>query len=402
MAQVQQLTAAQEAAIQGQKLVAQNAANRGAVLQQGYPMFQQIFGQTFQPANQVQVNVPPQNVGLIKGFLVKMTATVTNPGAGSSLLTLTPFGPCNLLQSVVFTDLQNYQRVNTPGWHIAMIDSVKQGRPFLSSTASDSPIGFGSNYPVIKAPATIAAGNSGSISMYYWVPLAYSDTDLSGAIYANVVNATMNMQLNLSTAAQAVVSNTTDPTLAVYQGAGAVAGVTLTNVNITVYQSYLDQLPVAGNGAPILPALDLNTMYELKSTAINALATGQDNNVPYSNFRHFLSTTLIYDNANNGVNPSAGTDVNYFSFRTANYTDTRKADPFTWAAMARRKLMTDTPAGSYYFDHRDKPIYTTQTGNTNLVVNPSLVNGNSQLLVGWEMLANVSNLVNAGSLGGGF
>lgn len=402
MAQVQQLTPAQQAAIQQQKLVAQNAANRGAVLQQGFPMLQQIFAQTFQPANQTQVNVPPQNVGLIKGFLVKLTATVTNPGAGSSLLSLTPFGPANLLQSLVFTDLQNYQRINTPGWHIALLDSVKQGRPFLSSTPSDSPMAFGSNYTVIKAPATIATGASGNVSMYYWVPLAYSDTDLSGAIYANVVNATMNMQLNLPTSAQAVVANTADPTLAMYQGAGAVAGVTLSNVNITVYQSYLDQLPVANNGAMILPALDLNTMYELKNTAINALAVGQDNNVPYSNFRHFLSTSIIFDNASNGVYPAAGTDVNYWSFRTANYTDTRKADPNTWAALARRKLMTDTPGGTYYFDHRDKPIYTTQTGNTNLILNPSTVNANSQLLVGFEMLANVSSLVNASALGGGF
>lgn len=401
MAQVQQLTPAQQAAEQQRKLVMQNAANRGAVLQQGFPMMQQIFSQTFQPANQTQVNVPPQNVGLVKGFLVKMTATVTNPGAGSSLLSLTPFGPANLLQSLVFTDLQNYQRINTPGWHLMLLNSVKQGRPFLSSTASDSPMGFGSNYNVIKAPATIAAGASGNINMYFWVPLAYSDTDLSGAIYANVVNATMNMQLNLATAAQAVVANNADPTLAIYQGAGAVAGVTLTNVNVTVYQSYLDQLPLAQNGAPILPALDLNTMYELKNTAINALAVGQDNNVPYSNFRHFLSTSIIFDNVNAGVYPAAGSDVNYWSFRTANYTDTRKADPFTWAALARRKLMADTPIGSYYFDHREKPIYTTQTGNTNLILNPSSVNAGAQLLVGFEMLANVSGLVNASALGGG-
>lgn len=397
--QAQQLTPAQQAAMQSQKLQAQNAANRAAVLQQGYPMLQQIFSQVVQPANQQQVNIPPQNVGLIKGFLVKMTATVTNPGAGSSLLTLTPFGPANLVQSMIFTDLQNYQRINTTGWHIASLDSVKQGRPFLSSTASDSPMGFGSNYAVIKAPATIATGASGTVNMYFWVPLAYSDTDLSGAIYANVVNATMNLQLNLATAAQAVVTNTADPSLAIYQGAGAVAGVTLTNVGITVYQSYLDQLPIASNGAPILPALDLNTMYELKNTAINALATGQDNYVPYSNFRHFLSTTVIFDNNNAGVYPTPGSDVNYWSFRTANYTDTRKADPFTWAGLARRKIQTDMPIGTYYFDHRDKPIYTTQTGNTNLVLNPSTVNANAQLLVGWEMLANVSNLVNAGSLG---
>lgn len=396
--QAQQLTPAQQAAMQSQQLQAQNMANRMAVLGQGYPMLQSVYANTFQPAAQTQVNIPPQNVGLIKGFLVKMSALVTNPAAGSSLLTLTQWGPSNLLQSIVFTDLQNYQRINTTGWHMFALDSAKQGRPFLSSTASDSPIAFGSIFPVVKAPATIAANTSATIYMYYWIPMAYSDTDLTGAIYANVVNATMNLQLNIATAAQAVVSNTSDPTLAIYQGAGAVVGVTLTNVTVQVYQSYLDQLPVDQSGRPILPALDLNTMYELKNTSLTAIVVAQDFPIAYSNFRHFLSTTVIYDNAAVGVYPGAGSDVNYWSFRTANYTDTRKADPFTWAALARRKLMTDMPLGSYFFDHREKPIYTTQTGNTNLILNASAVNANAQCMVGWEMLANVSNLINASSL----
>lgn len=398
MAQVQQLTPAQQQAQMAQKLQMQNAANRAAVLQQAYPMLQSIYSSIFQPAAQTQINIPPQNVGLIKGFLVRMTATITNPAAGSSLLTRTPQGPANLVQSFVFTDLQNYQRINTAGWHLSTLDSVKQGRPFLSSTPSDSPIGFGSNWNVISAPATIAANTSGNISMYYWVPLAYSDSDLSGAIYANVVNATMNLQINLSTAAQAVVANTADASLAMYQGAGAVAGVTLTNVNITVYQNYLDQLPLAQGGIPILPALDLNTMYEIKNTALNSITVGQDFYIAYSNFRHFMSTCVIYDNPAAGVQPTPGTDINYWSFRTANYTDTKKADPFTWAGLARQKILTDPPAGLYYFDHRQKPIYTTQTGNTNLVLNAAVSNAGSQCLVGWEMLANVSNLINAGSL----
>lgn len=397
MAQVQQLTPAQQAAMQAQKAVQQNAANRAAVLQQAFPMLQSIFSQTFQPASQTQINIAPQNVGLIKGFLVRMTATVTNPNAGSSTLTRTNMGPANLVQNFTFTDLQNYQRINTTGWHLSMIDSAKQGRPFLSSTPSDSPIGYGSNWNVISAPQTINTNTSANISMYYWVPLAYSETDLTGSIYGNVVNATMNLQLTLATAAQAVVANTADPTLAIYQGSGAVAGVTLTNVVVNVYQSYLDQLPTV-NGVPILPALDLNTIYEFKNTSVAGMTVSQDFNIGYSNFRHFLSTCAVYDNVTGGANPTAGSDVNYWSFRTANYTDTKKADPYTWAALARRKLLTDPPVPLYYFDHRDKPIFTTQTGNTNLVLNPAAVNTGAQVLVGWEAFATVNQLVNAGSL----
>lgn len=396
-----QMTAAQQQFQAQQQMQQQNLNNRAFLLQNSYPMLQQIFTTTAQPATSAIVNVIPQNVGLIKGFMVKMSALVTNPASGSTTLTLTANGPANLLQQIVFTDLQNYQRINTAGWHLSTLNSVKQGRPFLSSTASDSPMGFGSNYVVVKAPATIATSNTGTINMFYYVPLAYTDTDLTGAIYANVVNATMNLQLTIATAAQAVVASSADPTLAVYQGSGAVVGVTLTNVVITVYQLYLDQIPTGQDGRPILPALDLNTIYEIKNTALTSLVVNQDFPIAYSNFRHFLSTVAIYNNQTGGAYPTAGSDVNYWGFQTANYTFTRKADPFTWSGITRRTLLTDVPIGMYYFDHRTKPIYTTQSGNTNLVLNASTVNTNASVLIGWEALANVSNLVNAGSLSAG-
>jgi hypothetical protein len=390
----QNMTPAQQA----QQLQAMNMNARQNIVRMAQPMLQSIYSNTFQPAAQNQFQVPPQNVGLIKGFLVKMSALVTNPGAGSSLLTLTNFGPANLVQNFLFTDLQNYQRINTSGWHISMLNSLRQGRPFLSSTPSDSPMGFGSSWPVIKAPATIATGTSGTINMFYWIPLAYSDTDLTGAIYGNVVNATMNLQLTLATAAQAVVSNVSDPTLAIYQGAGAVVGVTLTNVTVNIYQAYLDQLPQNQNGNVILPTVDINTMYEIKNTVFTALVQGQDFNIPFSNFRHFLSVMAIFDNQSAGVNAAPGTDVNYWSIRSANATDLRKADAYTWASFTRRKLLSDPPVPLYIFDLRDRPIYTSQTGNMNLVLNPSLVNAGANIPVGWEMLANVQNLVNAASL----
>lgn len=393
-AQQQQQTAAQKQ----QAVAAANYAARQGILANAYPYLQQVYQNTFQPANQPTFSVQPYYVGLIKGFLIRMTALITNPNAGSSLLTLTPLGPANLVQNFTFIDLQNYQRINTTGWHIAMLNSLRQGAPFLSSGPTDSPMGFGSNWTVIKAPTTIAANTSATIFMYYYIPVSYSDSDLSGAIYANVVNATMQLQITLANAAQAVVSSTSDPTLAIYQGAGAVAGVTLTNVTIQVYQSYLDQLPTTQQGAVILPNLDLNTMYELKNTSIPSLLAGQDFYISYTNFRHFLSTIVIYNNQLNGVYPTAGTDINYWSLRSSNTTDLRKADPYTWESFVRRKLLTDTPVPVYITETREKPVYTTQSGNMALVLNPSLVNTNAFVLVGWEMLGNINNVNTAASL----
>lgn len=388
-----QSKAEQAAAIHGNNLQA-----RRTVLAQAYPMIQNIWSNTITPDTKNVYNIPPVNVGLVKGFLIKIQGTVTNPGSGSSLLTLTAQGPANLLQSVIFSDLQNYQRINTTGWHLSMLASLRQGRPFLSSTPSDSPMGFGSNWPIIKAPATIATGTAGTVYMYYWIPLAYSDDNLSGAIYMNVVNAVANLNLTFANSASCVVANTGDPTLAIYQGAGAVAGVTLTNVIVNIFQFYLDQLPLNDKRQVILPPVDLNTMYELKQTAFAALVQGQDFYIAFSNFRHFLSTIAIYNNQSAGVYPAAGTDITYWSLRSANATDLRKMDPYTWTALIRRKLMTDPPLGCYIFDTRDKPIYTTQQGNMTLVLNPSLVNTGASVLVAWEQMSNVENVVNAGSL----
>src|SRR4051812_48657949 len=102
MPQVQQPTPQQAA----QQLQAANLQARMLVVQNAYPMLQQIFSQTISPETQQQVNIPPQNVGLIKGFIVKLQATINNPNAGSSALALTPWGPANLLQNILFTDLQ--------------------------------------------------------------------------------------------------------------------------------------------------------------------------------------------------------------------------------------------------------------------------------------------------------
>lgn len=370
-----------------------NNAARQIVLGSSYPMIQQIFSQNINPANQNgPVTVYPTNVGLIKGFFVEVQATFNV--AATTALALSPFGPANVLQNVLFQDLQNYQRINTTGWHIALLNAARQGRPFFSSTPSDSPIGFGSNWNVINAPSAPAGGSTGNVlNMIYWVPLAYAHHDLTGAIYGGVVNATMQLQLTLANSAQFAIA-TGDPLGAVYTGNTA----TVTNYKVTVYQSYLDQLPV-NNGAPILPAIDLSTIYELKNTNFAAITAGQDFPMGYSNFRHFMSTFAVFDNGSSWPSITPGSDVNYWSFRTANYTDTRKADPFLWKGLERQRILTDMPKGVYYFDTREKPIYTQQTGNVNLILNASTVNANAFVVCAYEMLASVANLQNSGSLG---
>lgn len=369
-----------------------NAMNRALIIQNAIKVTQPIASGNMVPATNPTLNIQPRYTGLILGFFVELIATITNTAAGA--LNLTPYNAANLLSNITFTDLNNNQRINTSGWHLYMLDTVKNARPFGSSYTTDSPIKFGSVLNPISAPATIAAGagTTGLVKMVYWVPLAYGAQDLRGSLYANVVNATA--QLSLTINPQALVAAGADPTLAVYTGNAAA---TITNVAYTVSQVYYSQLPMSNQGA-VLPLMDLATVYELKATANTGMSVGQDFPYPYANFRSFLSTFAVYDNG--GV-LNAGTDINNFKLQAANYSNLFNVDPTIVSIWTRHKIMTDLPQGMYYFDHREKPLQTVQYGNLELLVNPSTVNAGAQLLVGTEAFALVNQVAQAGSLSAG-
>lgn len=369
-----------------------NAAARQLVLQQSVDMLQTIYTNTLTTGVGTVINVPLRNVGLVKRFWVRVRATVT---AGAQAQNLTPLGASNFFSNVILTDLSNQQRINTAGWQLNMVSSAKRRRPLGSAMTTDTPMGFGDNFTnVMSAPSQIPANGSGEIDMIFEVPCSYTDHDLRGAIYANVNNATFQLQLTVNP--NMFVSSVSDPTLAVYQSTGANTA-TLTTFDIEVMQNYLDQLP-RSNGQIVLPMLDLSTAYLLNNTAVSGVVQNQDNPIPYANFREFMSTILIYDNA--GV-LNTGSDITYFALQTANYTNIFKESPKFASFFARTIVGDDFPPGTYYFDHRNKPINTRQYGNMELIINPSNVGGaTAAFLIGWEALAIINLVTGAGSLFG--
>lgn len=366
----------------------QNAAARQIVLQNSVLMVQPIGSITVNPANQNVVNIQPQNVGLTLGFLVIVQGGVTN-GAGTQA-NLTPLGAANVLQNITYTDLQNINRVQTTGAHIALLNSAKQGFGFGGNYNPQLPLGIGaSNYGVFSAPATIAAAGTGTLRMNYFVPLAYSSSDLRGAVYTNVVNATQNLQLTIN---KTPFVGATDPTGAVYSNNAA--GGWTNNVTVTVYQVYRDQIPTNGN-QPILPIMDLNTVYDLKNTSLAGMVLNQDFPFAFPNMRQFNSVFAIYSN---GTVLNAGTDINYWSLVSANATQLFKLDPLTATLFARQTLMGDPPLGTYYFDFRNKPIDTISFGNMTLNLNASTVNANAYMTVLTEAFQQVQAIPYASSL----
>jgi len=373
--------------------VMDNMARRQIVLGNSVKMTQLISSQTVNPANQNILNIAPRNVGLILGFIVEVSGGVTNGATNGA--NRTGLGSSNIVQNVTFTDLNNIQRINTKGSFLSILNSAKQGFGFGGAYAPNLPMGYGNNWAPFEAPATIAATATGNLRHTYYVPLAYSSADLRGAIYAAIVNATMNLQITLSTSAELGVATGADAFSAVYVGNDNIAWTN--SVTVNVYQIYLDQLPVSAGG-PVLPMMDLNTIYDLKFTTQTGLAAGQDFPVPYANFRQFLSTTPIF---NNGGQYNVGSDVNYWALQAANNTQLKRVSANLAALEARQTFMADPPPGVYYFDHRDKPIDTISFGNMELVLNASTVNAGAQLIVGYESFQTPQATAIAGSLPAG-
>jgi hypothetical protein len=393
------------AAAPTQMTIAQADQNITAlIIQQGEDMTQPIAGGTFTPTGTNNViNIPMRQVGLTRGFILKVTATFTNPDTAVAG-TLTEFGAANIVSNIVVTDLDNYQRVNTSGWHLNMLNTAKEGFPFgaaLLSTAADSPVQTGNNYGVMSATASLpvksgSVSGAGTITMYYWVPLAYGKHDLRGALYTGVVNATAYLQFTIN---QAPVVTTGDATLACYSQPAATAPATIASVTYQVYQNYIDQLPRytqgANRGAPILPPIAMSTQYRLVNTSMSGISANQQFPIPFTNFQSFLSTSVIYDQ--NGT-LNAGTDITWWFLAAANTLQFFQIDPFTQALRSRIRIRTDWPKGAYMFDFRDAPINTNQAGNMQLMIQPSSAAAGSQLLIGWESFANVNSVLGAQSL----
>lgn len=363
-----------------------------AVLALAQPMIQQVYTTAIAGNNTAQgqvLNIQLNNVGLNTRITVEVSGTLTR--AVAETLNKTEFGLATFFSNVQLTDLSNYQRVNTPSWHLFMLSSLRRQMAFGAAFVNDSPMNFGSTWPVNTGPAAVGAAGL-PFRMFFEVPLAYHDMDLRGAIFAAVTNATWRLQLTINPAL--IVGSAADGTFSAYKSTTAGDIGILSGVNITVYQHYLDQLPRSGN-MPIVPLMSLAWNYLIQNTITAQPVVNADFPIQYSNFRTFLSTIAVFDNA--GV-LNAGTDVNYVGIQVANLTFLEKLDPFMATLKSRLLLGDDPPRGTYIFDHRRKPIVTDQYGNMQFVLNPSAVTAGAFVAMAYEMLSVQSQAINAGSL----
>jgi hypothetical protein len=340
------------------------------------------------------ITIQLRNVGLVKRLVVEFSATIT--AGATSAQALTALGLANFISNVTFIDLGNNTRINSTGWHLNLVSSVKRRRVFAAAYTNDSPNGYAAvNNRVMYAPPTLAANAATPVRFMLEIPFVKNNHDLRGAIFADVTNAVMSVQITLNP--QMFVSTTADPTLAVYQSAGADLA-SLSAVAVQCNQNYLDQLPRnPQTAAPILPALDLGTAYLLNNTAGGLPVINQDNGFAFVNARSYESVAFIYDN--NGTLNVNGTDLNYVQVTSANFTQILRFDGMMLITTERDILGNDFPRGTHYLDFRHRPINTDMYGNMQLVLNPSSVLGSAAtFLFGWEAYGIIGQVNQGGSL----
>jgi hypothetical protein len=375
---------------------AQNMAARNAVLAAAREMWQ-ITNTNVVPAPIIGIpqNIALRNIGMCKRLLLEVNGTIAATGAETQRLTR--WGLANIFSQIIVTDLANYNRIQTTGWHLYALASLRRQFAYGAAYLNDAPVNMGSNVQVNNGPANVNAGTGAqTFRMFFELPLAYADNDLRGAIYSAVVNATWQVSYTLNP--NFFVAAGADSTNAVFQSSTAVLGA-LSAVTVKVHQIYLDQLPFASNGQPVLPYYDLATGYLIQNSSItNPPGVGLDYPIQYPNFRSILSAMLQVDN-NGAQNP--GTDINYIGIQAANLVYLLQVDANTIALKTRNTIADDFPPGNYCLETRMSPINTTAYGNMQIVLNMSAVPGTWALGIGWEMLAIINSVAGASSLPAG-
>src|ERR1700730_3214015 len=196
---------------------AANLSIRKAWLNSSAPLIQAVAfaAPTYTQGSATTVNLLGSATGLIRKFYLVVTGTLTT-GAGT-MNANQPFGMANLLSNITFTDLNTRVRHNTTGAHMHMIQAARRGwipgMALMSGAMTDSNQAYvnavGASYGGINwgvqglgtaatwPPTGFLANSAPNLvttvaKNFQWtweIPVAYTDTDLRGCIWANQVTA---------------------------------------------------------------------------------------------------------------------------------------------------------------------------------------------------------------------
>lgn len=304
------------------------------------------------------------NVGITTRIVLDVTMTID---IGTATATVSPKAPFNLISRAKLTDFDGTDRVNASGYQLWALSCVRRRQA----------VGYnnGSQTAVLTSPVVpTATGTSQTFRFQLEIPLAYDPrSDLRGALLTQTAVGEAWLSLDWNSL---LVQNGNDD--AVYNGAGTttVALSSGTTITVNAFQEFL--LPQAlSNGQVPLPTLDLMTVYEINGALRSSdnIAANQEKLFNYPNLRSVIG---FYANfINNGVMNAAPTDISKFRL-IANGNNVFNEWLATDKLFEQRIFMldgSDLRKGTYFYEHRQKPIETALFGNVQAGITPSSVSG---------------------------
>jgi hypothetical protein len=356
------------------------------------------------------IRVPLDRTGVVTGvtllFSVPYTANAT--GYGEVIGTyISQFFPYNIIQNITYTDFAGVKHVNTTGWMLHALNSLRGLKTPNNAHTMQGYItaetGLNSNIFGIQNAATGASAlkggdfpQYGNIQFSLYVPLAYDPTsDLRGAVLAQTDRG--EHYLNITFAAN-LFGATGDPLTTPIAG-GTAGTFTLGNagqtystgafITVDAYQHYL--MPQAGVSPNNLPMIDLGTIYEVAGglTDSSNIIGGANKFVNWPNNRAILSALHVYDNPASTTAVGSvlnETDVSLLTLLINGNTNVRQLTPALIRQQMRYALGFDLPSGVYFLSARRQPITTQLYGNVQSQF--SIITANSEASIGTPYFMN--------------
>jgi hypothetical protein len=357
-----------------QQALAANANLRGLLLASA-PRMRKNVG-TYAGALSGTTRIKLFNVGLVTSLQIAVTCPIT---IGTAVGVPSPRAPYNLISRVRLTDYDGTDRVNWSGFQLFVINCVRARIPYGVNNEGPIVNANGSTVlgGIITNPGIPTAIGAGTLQFLLDIPLAYDpESDLRGMIMAQT--ALGEMYLSIDWASSLVTNTNTD---AVYFG-GATTTVVVAGAGIQaqVWQEYL--MPQSINGQLPLPAIDMQTVYELSGNLRSSdnLAVNAEKLVNYPNVRSVIGG---YFNYINGTNMLAN-DISAFRLIANGNNILRDDTLYSQQIRQRNFLEGDIAPGTYFYLHRAKPIETALFGNIQAGITATVVNANAFLELGFE------------------
>jgi hypothetical protein len=384
--------------------VALNMAQRSALMQFGdktwaeSPVIPITAGGGLQTVPQQALRA----IGATTRIMVVGTVQISNLSAAA----VSAVNLANLLTNVNLQDPAQNVRINCSMRDLTHIATIKRATPYGASFTTDTPFGYTAATGSNKMPPTIAAGATSAanaIQFVFEIPCAKNmssyafqrgQVDLSGLMITQFINAFPQLQLTWNPTP--IAPTGADALNAVYQGgalSGAAAGV-ITGGSFRVLQEYYT-LPAGQNNLGF-PALDARTIYKIEALpSPQAPVVGVDCVQLVPNFRKIYNALVVTDQGT--LAPGALDLAAIRVFPNANY-KLREMDPLFLDAYTRDNIEVGMPLGTYWLDFRDKPLYTSQTGQASIIVTPNVVGPNGQIYMVYESLMGTADVSLAGTV----